>query len=279
MAVQAQDSALGTKTSVESDFRFSMVGSSQFKERSTEGKVDGYEIGTRDVVSMEMRQGFLIRFGLDIGRYNFGVPHGAALPDKLQSAALVIGADLQLGEAWIMRVEAEPGYYGGSTRLRGGNFDVPITVGASYFVSADLQLVAGISIDPERKYPVLPGAGFRWKFAGDWTLDAILPTPRIEYTLGKTILLYAGGDLQGGTYRVDPDFGDKHDNPKLNNAVVDYSQIRVGGGASWKIRPELTLEMEAGVVTVQDFDFHRADVKARSTDIPPYGGIVLKASF
>jgi len=65
----------------------------------------------------------------------------------------------------------------------------------------------------------------------------------------------------------------------LNGAVVDYTQIRVGGGASWKIRPDLTLEFEAGVVPIQEFDFHRADIKARSTEIPPYGGLVLKAAF
>jgi len=29
--------------------------------------------------------------------------------------------------------------------------------------------------------------------------------------------------------------------------------------------------MEAGIVPVQEFDFHRADITARATDIPPYG--------
>jgi hypothetical protein len=37
--------------------------------------------------------------------------------------------------------------------------------------------------------------------------------------------------------------------------------------------------MEAGFVPIQEFDFHRADVKARSTDVPPYGGVVLKFAF
>ena len=67
--------------------------------------------------------------------------------------------------------------------------------------------------------------------------------------------------------------------PKLNDAVVDYSQVRIGAGASWKIRAEMTLELEAGVVPVQEFDFHRADIKARSTETPAYGALVLKAAF
>ena len=96
----------------------------------------------------------------------------------------------------------------------------------------------------------------------------------IAYSLIGEVL-----DWEGGTYRLQGNFGDVHGVPSLNEAIVDYTQIRFGGGASWKIRPELTLEIEAGVVPVQEFDFHRAGVKARSTEIPPYGGLVLKAAF
>ena len=136
-----------------------------------------------------------------------------------------------------------------------------------------------MSVDPQRKYPVLPGIGFRYKYNADWTLDFILPQPRIEYTLDKSVLLYAGGDIQGSTFRTDTDFGTTHGVSKLNNAWVDYTQIRVGVGASWKIRPELTLEVEAGIVPIQEFDFHRADIRGSATEIPPYGGLVLKAAF
>jgi hypothetical protein len=277
---QAQETeTAASKLSLESDFRFSMIGDSQFDERGKIGNVDGYELGTRDVLSLKVREGLLLRLGMEYDRRNFSLPSGATLPAKLQAASLVLGADLQLGDAWIVRLEIQPGYYGAGTELRGGNFDYPIILGASYFVSADLQFVAGLSVDVERKYPVLPGLGFRYKLSTDWVLDAILPTPRIEYSFNKSLVLYAGGDLQGTTYRTSADFGTTHGNTSLNNAVVDYSQVRIGAGASWKVRPEVTLEFEAGVVPVQEFDFHRADIKARSTETPPYGALVLKAAF
>jgi hypothetical protein len=278
VALHAQDAPAG-KISLESEFRFSMVGDSQFKDRFKSGGIDGYDLGTRNVFSMKVREGLLFRFGMEFDRLNFSIPDASALPNKLQTTNLVIGADLQLGDAWIFRLEVQPGFYGADTSLRGRNMDVPIILGASYFVSADLQLVAGLSIDPERKYPVFPGIGFRYKCSTDWVLDMILPTPRIEYTFSKSLLFYAGGDVHDGSYRTAGDFGTVHGDPRLNDAVVDYIQIRVGGGASWKIRPDLTLELEAGVVPVQEFDFHRASVKARSTEIPPYGGLVFKAAF
>jgi hypothetical protein len=277
--VTTANSSNSAKLSLESEFHSGYVGYSTFRERSERGRSDAWDIGTRQVLSIQANEAVLLRFGFELQRYNFSVPDTLVLPTKLQSASIVIGADFQLGDAWIARVEVQPGYYGASTDLRAGNFAAPIVVGASYFYSSDLQFVAGLSIDVNRKYPVLPGIGFRYKCNADWVLDLILPQPRIEYSLNSSTTLYAGGDLQGATYRTDTDFGDRHGNPKLNNAWIDYSQIRVGVGASVKIRPEVTLEVEAGIVPVQEFDFHRADVRASSTEIPPYGGIVLKAAF
>jgi len=274
-----QSTSTSGKLSLESEFSFGTVGNSNFRQRSEEGKVSAWDMGARDVVSIQAQEGFLVRIGLEFHRYNFDVPNSLNLPSKLQESNLVVGADLQLGDAWIVRVEAQPGYYGGDTGLRTANFDCPIVLGASYFASSDLQFVVGLSVDPQRKYPVLPGIGFRYQYNSNWVFDFILPQPRIEYNLDKSILLYVGGDLQGSTFRVQGDFGSNHGVAKLNDAWVDYTQVRVGVGASWKIRPSLTLEVEAGIVPIQEFDFHRADIRASATEIPPYGGVVLKAAF
>ena len=92
-------------------------------------------------------------------------------------------------------------------------------------------------------------------------------------------MLYAGADLRGDTYRVDGDFGRSHGIPQLDNAVVDYTEIRVGAGASWKINSVMTMQIESGCMLVDQFDFHRDDVRYRSAEAPPYGGISLKAAF
>jgi hypothetical protein len=265
------------KLSLESDFHFATVGNSDFKESAKIGSLESYDFGTRDVFSAKVQEGFLIRFGMEYDRYNFSSKDQPALPSKLQEINAVIGADLQLGDAWLMRVEFQPGFYGEKMRAR--DLDLPILIGASYFYSADLQFMVGLSIDQERKYPVLPGVGFRWQMSRDWVADFILPTPRLEYSVNKALTLYSGAELQSNSYRMGSDFGTDHGDSRLNNAIVDYDQIRVGVGASWKLRKELTLELEAGFVPIQEFDFHRADVKARSTDVPPYGGVVLKFAF
>jgi hypothetical protein len=275
---QGQES-FSADTSVESDFRFAIVGDSDFKERSFLGNLSSYNFDTRDVLSIKAREGVLLRFGLEFDRYSFYTDDAPALPSRLQELNLVLGTDLQLGDAWIARVEFQPGVYGEGNALRMRALDLPVVLGASYFWSTDLQIVAGLSIDQERKYPVLPGLGFRYQASAQWVFDFVLPTPRLEYNYSKSLLLYAGGEIQSNSYRMDGNFGTTHGDPRLNNAITDYDQVRVGLGASWKLRKQVTLEMEAGFVPIQEFDFHRAEFKARATDVPPYGGVTLKFAF
>ena len=258
---------------------FSAIGDAQFRRSSDLGEVNVAETEFRAIASIQAQPGFLVRLGLQLQRFDFGLPKAAPLPNHLESLALVVGGDFQVGEAWLVRLDLHPGFYSANGRVDGGDFNIPLTLGGSYFVNADLQLVLGLSLDVQRKYPVLPAAGVRWKLARDWVLNAILPTPRLEYRLTPDWMLYIGADFQGDTYRMDDAFGRAHGLRKLDRAVVDYSQIRVGAGASWKVNAHFNLEVEAGWVPVHDFDYHRADIAVRAQESPPYARIGLHAEF
>ena len=268
-----------SKASWETEFSSSVIAGSKFRGAANTGNISLWDIGGSAVVSLQAREGVLVRLGAGYHRFNFQGAGTFAVPRQLQSFNLILGADFQLGEAWLARLEIQPGFYAASASLRGRDLNVPLTLGVSYFVSADLQLVAGLSMDLERKYPVIPAIGLRWKMSEKWVLDAILPTPRIEYSLTKDLTLYAGAKFDGGSYRTDGRFGTDHGNARLNNAVVDYTQVRVGGGASWKIGSSFTLEVEGGVVPISQLDYHRAHADFRSSGTPGYGAISLKAAY
>ena len=276
-ALQAESQV--SKTSWETEFSSSIIGGSKFRGAASSGNIGLWDIGGSAVASLQAKEGVLIRLGASYHRYNFQSVGAAQIPGKLQSFNLIVGADFQIGEAWLARLEIQPGFYSGSATIRGRDLNVPLTLGASYFVSADLQLVVGVSMDLERKYPVLPGVGVRWKMAENWVLNGILPSPRIEYTFDKSLTVYAGADFNGGSFRMDGNFGTSRGNARLDNAVVNYTQIRVGGGVSWKIGSSLTLDVEGGFVPISQIDYHRADVEFRSSGTPAYGGISLKASY
>jgi hypothetical protein len=222
----------------------------------------------------------VLRLGAEWERFSFGLPDGAPLPDTLQSVSLVMGLDMQFSDSIIVRAEGQPGVYDTEfDNLGWDSFNFPFLVGGTYIYSPNLQLVLGVSVDIERKYPVIPVAGIRWKIAPQWLLDAVLPTPRLEYQMSKDVSLYVGANLKQTSYRVPDDFGDTHGMPRLNHTILTYSEIRTGAGLDWKISPIITATGEVGYQPYRNFDFYRAEVRYHQDSGAPYGMISLHGAF
>jgi hypothetical protein len=222
----------------------------------------------------------VLRLGAEWERFSFGLPDDAALPDTLQSVSLVMGLDMQFSDSIIVRAEGQPGVYDTEfDNLGWDNFNLPFLIGGTYIYSPNLQLVLGVSVDIERKYPVIPAAGLRWKMASQWLLDAVLPTPRLEFEVKKDVSLYVGADVKETSYRVGDDFGDANGMPRLDHAVLTYSEVRTGGGFDWKISRNVTFTGEVGYQPYRDFDFYRAEVRYHQDGGAPYGMISLHGAF
>jgi hypothetical protein len=230
------------------------------------------------VITPRIKPGVL-RLGAEWERFSFGLPDGAPLPDTLQAVNLVIGLDTQLSDSILIRVEAQPGVYNTGFDDLSDDFNAPFIVGGTYIFSPNLQLVLGVSVNIERKYPVLPAVGIRWKMAPQWVLNAVLPTPRLEFEMNSGLALYAGANLKQTNYRVDDDFGDNTGNARLNHAVLTYTEVRTGVGIDWKISPVVTLTGEVGYQPYREFDFYRAHVRYHQDGGAPYGMISLHGAF
>lgn len=276
----AVNALAGAEISHQFDTEFSLTSSSRTDlGRDRSGDVAGRSALIREVVSIPVGDGPQVRVGFDWQRFSFSLPSRAPLPDTLQALSAVVGLDLQLFDSWLVRLEAQPGFYSASGDLSARDFNVPFVIGGSYIASADLQWIVGVSVDVNRAIPVFPAVGMRWKFADQWVLNCVLPRPRLEYRSSKELTLYAGADLRSTSFRVGRDFGDSHGSPKLNRAVVDLTEIRAGVGASLKVSSWLSAEIEAGVVAYRDFDFHRADENYQSKNGAAYGQLVIAAKF
>jgi opacity protein-like surface antigen len=221
----------------------------------------------------------VLRLGAEWERFSFGVPDSAPLPDTLQSVNLVIGLDTQLSDSILIRVEAQPGVYNSGLDDLSNDFNLPFVIGGTYIYSPDLQIVLGVGVDVERKYPVIPVAGVRWKMARQWVLDAVLPTPRLDFEINRDVTLYAGANVKQTNFRVDDNFGDAHGIPKLNHAILSYSEVRTGAGFDWKVSPIMTFTGEVGYQPYRNFDFYRADVRYHQESGAPYGMLSLHGAF
>jgi hypothetical protein len=251
-------------------------------ERNHRKKVSDFDEIDSDVrLVLTPRTKFgVLRLGAEWERFSFGLPNGAALPNTLQSFSTIIGLDMQFSDSILVRAEAQPGLYNsGLGHLFWDNFNMPFLVGGTYIYSPDLQLVLGVSVNVERKYPVLPAVGVRWKIGPQWLLDAVLPTPRLQYELTRNVSLYAGATVRDATFRVDDDFGETHGIPRLNHALITYTEIRTGAGFDWKISRTVTFTSEVGYQPYRDFDFYRAEVRYHQDGGAPYGTISLRGAF
>ena len=215
------------------------------------------------VASPQIQDGILLRLGVDAERDSFSLFPGAPLPNTLQSVNLVIGTDITLGDKTIIRAEIHPGIYSDFVDVGGNDFDCPFQLGGTYLYSKDFQLIFGIQLDLKSDYPLIGLPGFRWQFADKWVISAIPPRPQLQYELNNATTLYIGADILDGTYHVNNSFGDNHGhgpsttNAQFNNNIVDFTEVRVGVGATWKFTPNLSLDVSAGYMPYRDWAFHQ----------------------
>ena len=268
------------KTSYELNADTSYVGDARTNFGSgTHGDVSEERTRGHFVLSPQYNDGPIYRFGLAYQRYSFGFSKAAPIPDILQSENLIVGMDFELFNSWLVRVEADPGLYGDARSVGFRSFNVPFLIGGSYIASADLQWVLGLDVDINRQLPVIPAIGVRWSFTDNWVIDAVLPTPRLEYDWSKALTLYLGGDVDDGTFKMDRGLGTALGRPDLSGAVVEYDEVRVGAGFSWKASKAVTFEVEGGYLPYREFDFHRSNTHFSNADGAPYGQMSFNARF
>lgn len=215
------------------------------------------------VASPQVKDGVLLRFGIDAERDSFSLFPGAPLPNTLQSVNAIIGTDISFGDKTIVRAEIHPGIYSDFVDVTGNDFDCPLQLGGTYLYSKDFQIIFGIQVDLKSDYPVIGLPGFRWQFADKWVLSAIPPKPQLQYELNNSLTLYTGADILDGTYHLNNHFGDSHGhgpdttNAQFNNNIVDFTEVRLGVGFTWKFTPNMSLDMSAGYMPYREFDIHQ----------------------
>ena len=267
--------------SAEFDIEQSYLGESEVARGGRAVKdFDEYYSNLRFVYTPRLTYGVL-RLGAQWERYSFGFPNGGEqLPNTLQATNAIIGLDTKFSDSILVRAEAQPGFYGTTfDHLEGDSFNIPFVFGGTYIYNPDLQLVLGIGVNVQSRYPVVPGGGVRWKVSPQWVLNLVMPTPRVEYQAGRNLTLFAGADLKANTFRVDDRFGDSHGDPALNKAWLSYEEVRTGAGLEWKINSSLALTIEGGYAPYRMFDFHRTEVRYHNEKGAPYGSILFHGEF
>ncbi len=263
------------------DAETSFFGKGDAKGGSTNfGEISEISSSASFVLSAQVRESSLLRLGVEWQRYSFNPEARAPIPEALYGLNLAIGADVQISPAILLRIEAHPGIYTDWSDISSQDFNVPFEVAGTYFVSSNLLFIAGVYVDVNADTPVFPVLGVHWKVSDKWVIEGVPPRPQLQYLLSDKVTLFAGADLRQTTYRVGEHFGQSSGMRKLNDAILEYSEVRAGAGLTWKMGKFVDLDVEGGCTPYRRFEFPRADgYKVKSEDLVPYLRVALSAKF
>ena len=268
--------------SYELEAESSFFGRSSANKGSTNvGDITEISASAKFVLSLQVGNTALLRLGAGWLGYFFNPGPRAPIPDSLQAENLEVGGDIQVSPAILARIAALPGLYSNGGNITTRNFNCPFEIAASYFVSTDLILLAGVYVDPNADPPVFPVLGVHWKLSDKWLIEGTPPRPQLRYLLSDRVTLFAGADLREETFVVDNRFGTSRGVPQLNGAIVEYYEIRAGAGLTWKASKYASVDIEGGCTPYRRFDYvHVADgIKVKSEQVTPYLHIGLSAAF
>jgi hypothetical protein len=100
--------------------------------------------------------------------------------------------------------------------------------------------------NPDSEYTVLPAVGVNRTISSELKLSMMVPRPQIIYRQNQFWMFHAGANLEGSTFRTSETFGNEQNEPRYNNALASYRDIRVGAGIEVQVTQRLTLEIEGG---------------------------------
>jgi hypothetical protein len=251
-------------------------------ERGHDAKGDAFstdfEVGYRIPMSFGWPNrddgAWYLRLGARYLRFDFDNEGGLPLPNTLQGVAGVVALEYLVKGRRVILFEALPGVYF-EHDIRSDAFDVPIKAALPLEINDSFAFIVGVSYVGMRSYPLLPIVGFNWRINDQWTVRAIPPDPRIIYTPRDDLNFWVGGELTGGAFRTDSRY---EKDAKLNNAVITYSDWRVGAGVTCRC-DSLTFELSGGYSFQRKFDYHRAEEGFETDEGAPYVAMEITAAF
>jgi len=233
----------------------------------------------RNIFTQRAMMAFLFHTGFDWERLGFNPANTLPVPDQLNAFSAFLASDFRWSSKNMVRLQVEPGFYSDFGQFNGRDVNLPIALAYTRVPSEDFQWTLALSINTWRENRYLPGGGFRYRINDRWKLKFMLPKPQIEYKANDWVHTWVGADFRGNSYRVSSNFGDTKGLPALNNALVDYQEVRVGTGFSWNIKPLLELNGEVGWMLERSMNYHTSNVRMSSSSGAPYVGLNVRVLF
>jgi hypothetical protein len=216
------------------------------------------------------------RAGAEYERFDFGGSDNG-LPDHLQTFHALLALEYIVHDHAGAGLEIEPGPYF-QDHITGDSVDVPWKIFATIPLKKDKIFgVIGLGGSIYSNPSLAPGGGLIWLFTDKLRLEGVFPKPALVYNLNDDWEFRVAGDLVFESFRTDDVItGEKK--LQVHNAVVQYTEERVGLVVDYGHFKHIDLILDGGCNIKRDFDFFRAEASAK-THPAPYVRFAFEAKF
>ncbi len=234
-------------------------------------------------VEVPLSEKWMVTGGLGYSRFDFGRPEGSYLPQNFQKFSLNMGVGYKLSDEWSLF-----GRFGPNLNIIDGfniySNDLTFSgaLGAVYKPSKTLAVRFGLAVDSDNGtgLPVMPLLALKWDFAKDWDLNLGLPRTSVDWQILPNLQVSPlMAEFMGGSYHTSKSYGDRVGLPELNDRKLDYTEIRLGAGATYAVTKDLDLNFSVGSVVYRKFDFKDASDASPKVDPAPYVQVGAKLKF
>src|SRR5437588_4988893 len=216
------------------------------------------------------------RAGVEYERFDFGGTDNG-LPDHLQTVHALLAVEYVVHDHAGAGIEIDPGPYF-QNDIRGDTIDIPWKVFVTFPLKKDkIFAVIGVGGAINQSPVVAPGGGIIWLFSDHLRLEGVVPKPALVYYPNDDWEFRIAGNLFYESYRTDTVFTPAR-KLRVTNAIVQYSEDRVGLQATYSHFKPLDITLDVGCTVRRDFDFFRSEASVK-TDPAPYVRLAVEAKF
>jgi hypothetical protein len=216
------------------------------------------------------------RTGIEYERFDFGGTDNG-LPDHLQALYGHLAFEYVVYDHASAGIELDPGVYFQNS-VTGDAFDIPWKVFVSFPLKKNKIFgVIGLGGGLYQSPPVAPGGGLIWLFSDTLRLEGVFPKPALVYEPTDDWQFRLLANLFYESFRTE-DVVTPEKKLQLHNAVVQYSEDRVGAQVKYSGIKPFRIIAGAGYTFLREFDFFRAHRRAK-LDPAPYFQLSLEAKF
>ncbi len=206
------------------------------------------------------------RAGVEYERFDFGGTDNG-LPDHLQTVHALLAVEYVVHDHAGAGIEIDPGPYFQSD-AKWNTFDIPWKAWVTFPLKKDkIFAVIGVGGAINSNPVVAPGGGIIWLFNDHLRLEGVFPKPALVYNPSDDWEFRLFGNLYYASFRTE-DVITPERKLQVHDAWVQYSEDKAGVQATYSGLKPFDISLGGGVTVRRDFDFFRAEARARTRPAP-----------